>query len=152
MEITAWWAFLVVVWIASLNTISVAEVVTAAVLAVPCAIAARAGRRAAKLDWRLSARWSRWLLALPGAVVHDTGAVLLLAIRPRTREDDDEFRALELPDEPDSARQTGREAVATAVVSATPGSVVVDAQNEHRKLLVHGLPIGRTRLEQEVRR
>jgi len=65
VEIAAWWAFLVAVWLATLNTFSVAELITAAVLAVPCALAARAARRAAGLRWTIRLGWSRWLLALP---------------------------------------------------------------------------------------
>jgi multisubunit Na+/H+ antiporter MnhE subunit len=42
--------------------------------------------------------------------------------------------------------------VSTAILSATPGSVVVDAADEHDALLVHALPIGRTKLERELRR
>jgi multisubunit Na+/H+ antiporter MnhE subunit len=152
MEIAAWWAFLLGVWLVTLNTFSVAELITAAVLAVPCAIAARAARRAAGLRWDIRPGWSRWLLALPAAVAHDTAALLWLSLRRRSREHDDEFRTVPLPVEPNESRRTGREAVTTAVLSATPGSVVVDASDEHDALMVHTLPIGRTTLERELRR
>lgn len=142
-----WWAFLVVVWIATLNVFSVAEVVVAAVAAVPCAIAVRAARRAAGVRWSVPAGWWRWLLALPAAVVHDTIAALRLAARFRSREAEDEFRVLTLPGGRDSLRWAGT----ITVLSATPGSVVVDADDERGELLVHTLPIGRTRLEREVR-
>lgn len=144
-----WWAFLVVVWIATLSAFSVAEVVVAAAAAVPCAIAARAARRAAGLRWVVPSGWSRWLLALPGAVVHDTAAALRLAARSHSR--DDEFRKLGVPGERDEARWAGRAAGSITALSATPGSVVV-AADERNELLVHSLPIGRTRLEREVRR
>jgi multisubunit Na+/H+ antiporter MnhE subunit len=152
MEIAAWWAFLVGVWLLTLNTFSVAELLTAAVLAAPCALAARAARRAVGLRWDIRPGWSRWLLALPTAVAHDTAALLALSLRRRSREDDDEFRTVALPAEPTEPRRTGREAVSTAILSATPGSVVVDAADEHDALLVHALPIGRTKLERELRR
>ncbi len=150
MEIAAWWAFLVLVWLATLNTYSVAEVITAVVLAVPCAIAARAGRTAAGLRLRVRPGWSRWLLALPAAVAHDTVAVLWLALRRHSREPDDTFRTVPLPAEPDAPHRVARAAVSTAILSATPGSVVVDADDD--ELLVHAVPIGRTRLERELRR
>ena len=152
MEITAWWVALVGVWLTTLNTYSVAELITAAVLAVPCAVAARAGRRAAGLRWRVDLRWSRWLPALPSAIGHDTVAALSLGLRRRTRERDDEFRALPLPVERDDAARTGREALTTAIVSAAPGTVVLDANEEHDELLVHALPTGGTRLERKVSR
>jgi multisubunit Na+/H+ antiporter MnhE subunit len=152
MEIAAWWAFLLVVWIATLNSFSVSELVVAAVLAVPCAVAARAAGRAVAVRWRLPRHWFRWLLTLPVAIAHDTVAVLLLAVRPRSREDEDEFRRLPLPRDDTTAQQAGREAVTTAILSATPGSVVVDANETHDELLVHTLPIGGTRLARRVRR
>ncbi|HVV23236.1 MAG TPA: Na+/H+ antiporter subunit E [Pseudonocardiaceae bacterium] len=152
MEIAAWWAFLVVVWIASLNSFSIAELVAAALFAVPGAFAARAGRRAAGVRWRLPSGWFRWLLTLPVAIAHDVVAVLVLAVRPRSREGDDEFRPLPLPDEPTEACRAGREAMTTVILSSTPGSVVVDANAEHDELLVHTLPVGDTALERQVRR
>lgn len=152
VEIAVWWAFLVLVWIATLNTFSWQEVLVAAVLAVPCAVAAAAGRAAAGVRWRVPVAMRRWLLALPAAVAHDVVAVLALGVRSRTREDEDTFRAVRLPSEHDDARLAGREAVSTAILSATPGSVVVDANGEHDELLVHTLPIGRTRLERELSR
>lgn len=152
VEIAVWWAFLVLVWIATLNTFSWQEVLVAAVLAVPCAIAARAGRRAAGVRWRLPTGMRRWLPALPAAVAHDAVAVLTLGVRRRTRERDDSFKVVKLPVEDDDARQAGREAMTTAILSATPGSVVVDANGEHDELLVHTVPAGRTRLEREMSR
>jgi multisubunit Na+/H+ antiporter MnhE subunit len=152
VEIAAWWAFLVVVWLATLNTFSVAEVVTAALFAVPAAIAARAARHAAGLRWRVRPGWGRWLLALPAAIAHDLVAAIGLGLRRDTRERDDEFRRVPLPAEPDAAHRTAREAVTTAVLSATPGSVVVDATADHDELLIHALPAGRTRLERETSR
>jgi multisubunit Na+/H+ antiporter MnhE subunit len=152
VEITAWWASLAGVWLVTLNSYSVAELITAAVLAAPCAIAARAGRRAAGLRWQVSLRRSRWLLALLWAVGHDVVVVLSLALRRRTREGDDEFRTVPLSREHSDAARAGREAVITAVLSATPGTVVVDANEAHDELLVHAMPTGRTRLERELSR
>jgi multisubunit Na+/H+ antiporter MnhE subunit len=152
VEIAMWWAFLVLVWIATLNTFSLQELLVAAVLAVPCAVAARAGRVAAGVRWRIPSATRRWLLALPAAIAHDAVAVLSLGVRWRTREHDDSFTVVKLPLEDDDARRAGREAMTTAILSATPGSVVVDANGEHDELLVHTMPIGRTRLERELSR
>ncbi|HJP78916.1 MAG TPA: Na+/H+ antiporter subunit E [Pseudonocardiaceae bacterium] len=138
-EIAAWWAVLLLVWLASLNAFSYAELATAAGLALPCAFAARAGRIAASGRWRVKARWARWLLFAPAAILHDTVAVLRLATRP-DRPQDDSFDHLPAQDE----------ALATAMVSAAPGSVVVDA--ERNRLTVHRLPIGETKLTEAVHR
>ena len=147
MEIAAWWAVGVGVWLVTLNTYSIAELITAAVLAVPSAVAARAGRRAAGLRWRVDPRWSRWLVALPSSIAHDLVVALSLVVR----HGDDEFRSLPLPKEPTEAARTAREAVTTAVLSATPGTVVVEANEAHDELLVHALPGDHTRLERELR-
>ena len=142
-EVAAWWPVLVLVWLATLNSFSFAELVTAAVLALPCAVAARAARRAAAVHWTFRPRWGKWLLSVPMAIAHDTVGVLLLAVK---RSGDDTFREVRMPKHPDG----GQEAAATAILSATPGSVVVDAHDD--TLLVHSVPIGRTRLEREISR
>ncbi|WP_160148855.1 Na+/H+ antiporter subunit E [Amycolatopsis alkalitolerans] len=150
MEVGVWWAFLVVVWLATLNSVSVQEIVTAAVLAVPCAVVARTARRAAGLRWSIRLTWIRWLVMLPGAVIHDALAVLGLAARRRTHECHDEFRSMTLPRERGEVARAGQEAATVAVLSATPGSVVVDIDRDSGELLFHKMPIGRTRLEREL--
>jgi multisubunit Na+/H+ antiporter MnhE subunit len=147
-EIACWWAVLVVVWLATLNALSVEEVVTAAILALPCAWAARAARRAAGEHWRPPAGALRWLLALPWAVLHDAVAALLLAVRGRP---EGEFVELSLGDDGSDRRRAAREALATATLSATAGSVVVEATDRHDALLVHTLSIGETAVNREVR-
>jgi multisubunit Na+/H+ antiporter MnhE subunit len=139
VEVTVWWAVLVLVWIATLTTVTVQELVAAGVLAVPCALVARLGRRAIGVSWPMRARWLLWLRKLPWAVLHDTAAVLALAVRPSRS---DRFREVPLPDD------AAQEAVATVLLSTAPGSVVVDVQ-DHR-LLVHELT--GTGLDQTVRK
>lgn len=150
-EVLVWWGVLVLVWLGTLNAFSYEELTAAAVLAVPCAIAARLGRRAAGVHWSVDARWARWLVHLPWAILHDTVAMLAVAVRP-DRPGDDDFDELELANEPTKARQAGHEALATATLSATPGSVVVDANDEHDRLTVHTVPIGETGLRRAVAR
>jgi multisubunit Na+/H+ antiporter MnhE subunit len=138
-EIAAWWAVLLLVWLASLNAFSYTELGTAAGLAIPCAFAARGARIAASGRWRVRARWARWLLFAPSAILHDTAAVLRLAAK-RDRPEDDSFDHIPAEDE----------ALSTAVISSAPGSVVVDADDD--RLTVHRLPIGDTKLTEAVRR
>jgi multisubunit Na+/H+ antiporter MnhE subunit len=149
LEITAWWVVLVLVWLATLTTVSVQELVVAGVLAVPCALLARLGRRAVGVDWPIRTVWLRWLVGIPWAVLHDTVAVLRLAVAP-DRPEDDRFRELPLPEQDGPGHSAAQEAVATAVLSASPGSVVVDV-NDHR-LLVHELPVTSTNLDEAVRK
>jgi multisubunit Na+/H+ antiporter MnhE subunit len=151
VEVTAWWAVLVLVWLASLNSFAYAEAIVAAVLAVPCALAARQARLAAKQSLRLRARWARWLLRLPWTVVHDTVAMLVLALRPE-RTDEDDFSDVRLAGRSGERERAGWEAAATTVLSATPGSIVVDAGPHHDRLVVHSVPIPRTSLREAVTR
>jgi multisubunit Na+/H+ antiporter MnhE subunit len=133
-EVTVWWAVLLLVWLASLNAFSYAELGTAAGLALPCALVARAARIATGGRWRIRARW---LLLVPSAILHDTVSLLRLGFSAR----DDSF---------DEIGIRGDEATATIALSATPGSVVVDADED--RLLVHRLPIDETRLTEAVRK
>ncbi len=143
-EVVIWWAVLLGVWLMSLNAFSYEELGTAAGLALPCAFAARAARIAARGRWRVRPHWARWLPHLPVAVLHDTVAVLRLATK-RDRPEDDSFDEVPL----DGGQQVAHEALATAVVSSAPGSVVVDAKDN--RLCVHHLPIGETGLSRAVR-
>jgi multisubunit Na+/H+ antiporter MnhE subunit len=151
LEVLVWWAVLVLVWLGTLNAFSYEELAAAAILAVPCAFAARLGRRAAGVRWSVDPRWARWLSHLPWAILRDTVAMLALALRP-DRPADDDFDELPLATQPTKARQSGHEALATATLSATPGSVVVDANDEHDRLVVHTVPIGQTGLRWAVTR
>jgi multisubunit Na+/H+ antiporter MnhE subunit len=147
-EVLVWWAVLALVWLGTLNAFSYEELTVAALLGLPCAIAARLGRRAAGVSWSVRAGWARWLPHLPWAIVHDTVAMVGLAVRPdRTRDD---FAELPLTDDATTAQQAGHEALATATLSATPGSVVVDADDD--RLVVHTVPIHQTGLRRAVGR
>jgi multisubunit Na+/H+ antiporter MnhE subunit len=148
-EVLVWWAILVLTWLGTLNAFSYEELAAAAVLAVPCAIAARLGRRAAGVRWSVDPRWARWLPHLAWAILHDTIAMLAIATRP---DQNDDFDELPLAKQPTKARQAAHEALATATLSATPGAVVIDANDDHDRLTVHTVPIGETGLRRAVTR
>ncbi|HEX5119778.1 MAG TPA: Na+/H+ antiporter subunit E [Pseudonocardiaceae bacterium] len=150
-ETVAWWAVLVLVWLATLNSFSLAELAAAAVLAVPGAWVARRVRLAAGIRWSLRARWARWLLYLPWALVHDTYRMLMLAVR-RDDPDDDRFATVALDEPAGADRRAGWEAAATTVLAAAPGSVVADAGEEHDHLVIHQPPVGDTGLRRAVTR
>ncbi|HEX5405799.1 MAG TPA: Na+/H+ antiporter subunit E [Pseudonocardiaceae bacterium] len=147
VEIVVWWVLLALVWVATLTAVSVQELVTASVLAAPCAVAARAARIAADAHWRVRPRWLRRLALLPVAALRDTVGVLRLAVHP---EEQDTFEHVPLPAESDEPGRAGREALTTAVLTATPGVMVVDA--EHDRLLVYTLPLRENRRGSELRR
>lgn len=143
-EVAAWWAVLLGAWLMSLNAFSFAELATAACVALPGAFAACAARRAAGGRWRVRPRWVRWLGFAPWAILHDTVGVLRLAART-DRPEDDSFDGVDL-----TRAEDGHEALAAALVSMAPGSVVVDG--EHERLTVHRVPVGDTGLTGAVRR
>ncbi|WP_433623812.1 Na+/H+ antiporter subunit E [Nocardia sp. CA-120079] len=139
-EVVGWWVVLVLLWLATLTTFGLQELVAAAVLALPAAFAGRVGRIAVQGNWRLPDRVPQLLAALPGAVVRDSWAALLIAARGRPvgRFEEDELAA-----EADAQRRAGRAALITGVLSATPGSLVIDAEDD---LLLHVLAMPATRL------
>jgi multisubunit Na+/H+ antiporter MnhE subunit len=149
LEITTWWVVLVLVWIATLTAVTVQELVAAAILAVPCAVLARLGRQATGIQWPMRAAWLRWPLRLPWAVLHDTVAVLALALRP-DRPQEDRFRALRLPEQDSPNTEAAQQAAAAVLLSAAPGSVVVDVNDD--RVLVHELPIGSSHLDEAIQR
>jgi multisubunit Na+/H+ antiporter MnhE subunit len=156
VEVAAWWAVLVLFWMATLSAASLAEWAVACLAALPCALAATAARAVAGGGWRVRAGWSRWLLPLARVVPAETVRVLALAARDRRAPDPGEdparaLRRIPLPESEAEDRATGRGAVATALLSATPGTLVVDAPPEERALLVHALDDRPSALERAVR-
>lgn len=81
---SVWWLVLAGVWLATVSTVSVAELVVGLIAALVCAVAASAGRWAADGRWRVRAGWSRWFLVTLSTVVGDTVRVLgrCLSCRP----------------------------------------------------------------------
>ncbi|VVJ25188.1 Uncharacterised protein [Amycolatopsis camponoti] len=150
-EVLPWWLGLTALWVLTLPTPSLPEIVAAAVAAVPCAFAARAARRAVGGGWRPRARWFRWLLAVPGAAVRESFQVLVEVVRhPRAGR----FDTVGLPREPDAVHEA-RAACAALVVGSTPGTMVVatpENPSAGRELVVHRLLDGGSRVLDEVRR
>jgi multisubunit Na+/H+ antiporter MnhE subunit len=143
VETLTWWVVLVLVWVASLTTVSVRELVVAAVVAVPCALTAARARRALASDPRVSVRWLRGVVRLPAAVVAETFAVwraALRASRGTTRE-------VRLGQQKSRARQ----AVGVILLAAAPGTVVIDVDREANVVLVHGLDDPEGAMERAVR-
>ncbi|MEV4317055.1 hypothetical protein [Actinocrispum sp. NPDC049592] len=113
-ETLLWWVALVGLWVSTLSTITTQELVAAAVAGVPCALVAMFARRAYGGEWRLSRAWS-----LPVAIVRDCAKLFSR-----------ETGIHRIPVEPHE------KAVKTMVVSASPGTVVLDDEDD---LTVHTL-------------
>jgi hypothetical protein len=148
VEVVAWWVVGVLVWWATVSPISVPETVAAALCAPACALAARAARRAVGARWRVRARWLRWLGALPQAVVADTTRLARLWWgRPDAG---GTVQEATLDPSSDPAVATTHRALAAAVLSAAPGSVVMEVEGDELRL--HVLTPGPSRLEKAARR
>ncbi|WP_433680440.1 Na+/H+ antiporter subunit E [Nocardia sp. CA-119907] len=140
-EVAGWWVVLVLVWLVTTSAFATDELIAACVIALPVALAARVGRIAARGNWRLPAGVARLLAALPGAIVREGAAALLIAARGRPV---GRFERLDIGPRTSADRRAGRAALITGVLSATPGSLVIDA--DHEGLLLHALATPATRL------
>ncbi|GDY29642.1 Na+/H+ antiporter subunit E [Gandjariella thermophila] len=159
VEVAVWWLVLVLFWLATLSATSRAEFLVALIAGLPCAVAATAARAAGGWRWRVRPAWSRWLVPLIPAAIADTARVLARAARePRAgrrephRVTERELRRIPLVAGEDEARSAGWRAVAAALMSATPGTVVLDSPPEEPVLLVHDLDGRPSRLEGVVAR
>ncbi|MFI9383400.1 hypothetical protein [Kutzneria sp. NPDC052558] len=115
VESAVWWVVLVGVWLTTLNAVNWQDLLVAAVAAVPCALLATLVRATYRGRWRpASAR------ALPAEVAR--GCVALF--RRRTTLRHEKVRPLQ-------------KAVRTVIISASPGTVVLDDEGD--SLLVHAL-------------
>lgn len=168
-EIVAWWALCFLVWMATLSAFDNQDLIAAGVAGLPCAVGAVAARRASGTAWRPRLRWLRWLVALPAAVVADSVRLVPFAARTlvhhgglRTQAP---FRHLRLDlsagASPDASsrgdagqrhREAAHRALAMLVLSATPGTLVIDEDRRRGVLTVHAATDGRPRIERVVRR
>ena len=153
-EVVFWWAAGVGVWLLTLSSVSLPEALIATGCALPCAVLAVVARRAVGGSWPVRPGWARWLLPLPAAVVADAGRVLGLAtlvLAGRRVPAGDERTVTLHPDRP-VWRWQARQAVATVLVTATPGTVVLDVDEDSGEMRLHALGSGRPSMEQVVRR
>lgn len=139
-----WWLGLTGLWVLTLSTPSLPELVAAVVAGLICALAARAGRRAMGGAWRPRLAWAGWLRHVPLATVRETGWIL-------RRRPDGRFDDVELPAESENVHEA-RLAVAAAVVGSTPGTMVVATPPGERRLVVHRMLDEDSPLLREVRR
>jgi multisubunit Na+/H+ antiporter MnhE subunit len=149
IESAVWWALCLGVWLISLSAISLQELIVATLAALPCGVLATAARVVAGNAWKPRPAWFGPLALLPVAIVTDTVQVLAAAVRRRPVE----FSAVDVPESRgDTPRGAGRRAVATLVISTSPGTLVADTDPESGTLLVHKLAWRGPQMEQVVGR
>lgn len=140
----------VAVWVATLASVSLAELCFAIGLGLPCGIMARLGRHSLGSAWRLRAGWAGWVPAVGAALLAESAQILLMLARRRPLPAG--WQTVELPSgEPDLVAR-GRSAGAIVVLSATPGSVVADEDVHGRELRLHRLVSAGPDLTELVRR
>lgn len=140
VEVTAWAAACVGVWLLTLSSVTLADLCFAVPAGLLCGLLAAGGRRLAGGRWRPQPRWAAWLLALPVTVVAETFGVWRAAARaaldsgPSGRE-----RLVQLPAGETADVAAARRGVATLAISASPGSYVVDVDHDRPELTIHTL-------------
>jgi multisubunit Na+/H+ antiporter MnhE subunit len=148
VEIAAWWVVGLLLWLATVSPVTVEEVVPAVICALACAPAARAARQAVGARWRMRARWFGWTRWLPTAVVADTARLARHWWgRPQAR---GVIRRTTLDTASDRALAVTHRALAAVVLSAAPGSVVLDIEGDD--VLLHAITPNPARLEKAARR
>ncbi|NKY87803.1 Na+/H+ antiporter subunit E [Nocardia veterana] len=149
VEAAAWWLICVVVWQATITAAAWAEVIAAAVLAVPCAVAACAARRVVGGRWRPPPHLPQWIAHTAVAVLRDGAGAFALVLRGRRPVG--RFSEFPLAATGSEAQRAGCEAAATVLLSATPGSLVVFSDPESARLRLHTLPIPESGVQRAIR-
>jgi multisubunit Na+/H+ antiporter MnhE subunit len=153
-EVALWWAACVGTWLLTLSSVNTAELVAAVAAGLPCAVVAVLARRAVRGPLSPRAAWLHWLLPVPVAVLADSARVLAVAagalVGRRIPEGD--LRRVTLPRDRSAGAWQNRQAAAVILVSASPGSVVLDVDVDSGEALVHVLTTGRPDVLKAVQR
>ena len=152
-EALFWWAAAMGFWLLTLSSVSLPELLFSAGCAVPCAVLAVVARRAVRGSWPPQPDFTRWLLPLPVAVVSDAVRVLSRALAALAgRVPTGEVRSIRLHRDRTAGRWRSHQAAAVVLVTSTPGTVVLDVDEESGDMLVHSLGAGSPSMEEVVRR
>jgi multisubunit Na+/H+ antiporter MnhE subunit len=153
LEIAWWWGAAIGIWLLTLSSVTTPDLVVATACGLPCALAARAGRRAMGGCWRPRLRWLAWLASLAPAIPADQVRLWRAAARRLAGgEEPGELREIPLAAGEPAAVASAHRAAAIITVSSTPGTYAVDADPEEDKLVIHSLASGWPHLEEKVER
>ncbi len=152
LEIGWWWSAAIGIWLLTLSSVTVPDLVVATCCGLPCALAARAGRMSVGTVWRPRLAWLAWAPVLAVAILADASRVLLVAMRRLANgPEPGEFREVPVrPGEHAPVTITHR-AAATIAVSSTPGTLVAES-DPAGKLVIHSLVSGWPHLDRVVAR
>ena len=136
----AWYVPLVVLWLAFVDTFAAEEVALGLVAAAVAATAAELVRSQDLVRFQLDPRWLRDVHRLPWQVLRDCWLLAAALWRHCTgRPVRGTFRVVPFPVEADDARSAARRALATALVSVAPNTVVVGVEGGEGEMVVHQL-------------
>lgn len=150
-EVVAWWAATLGVWLLTLSSVTAADLEVAIPCAFACGGAAVVVRRTLGGEWSRPVGTGAWLLRLLPAIASDTALVLALPWRRGSAERVGELKRIPVAPGATSRARTTR-AVASLLLSATPGSFVVHTDDDTGELLVHSLVGGPVDLAEAMRR
>lgn len=137
VEVVVWAALLWGVWLLSLSAVGVPDLVVGGLSALSCGVGAAAARRAIRRRWHPTWALLGPAAVLPVAIVVDSFAVLLSPWRARTRRG--EVQTVDVGGAGHSPRQAARRAIVATVVSASPATVVLDADDVEGTMVVHAM-------------
>ena len=148
VETVIWSALACGAWLTTLSSATPPEVCFALAAAVPAALAARGTRRLLSGGWTMRVRWAILPMAVVVTAVAEVAAVLRAAVTGRSGE------LLRLPIEGSGGREPveGRAAAFILATSATPGSLVVQDDRDHRRFSIHRLASAGPRVESMITR
>jgi multisubunit Na+/H+ antiporter MnhE subunit len=130
-EVVLWAAACFSLWLLTLSSMNKQDITAAGIAAVPCGVLAVLARRVIKGSWRFEfSPVVRFTLLLPVAVVLDTVRLLAVPLQVLTGRNDGkgEFASVRAPTiEGNDPAAAGRRVLLGAGVSATPGTIVMDA-------------------------
>jgi multisubunit Na+/H+ antiporter MnhE subunit len=148
--VVVWWVVLLACWLATLASLAPVEWAVGAVGALIASGTAVAAHRSLRRRWSFELRWLRWLALVPLAALTES-ALLLTLVRRDRRERSPGLRRLDRPAIGSGAHADGYRALGGAVLSAAPGSYVVDWSGDaERPVLLHTVVSGWPRLDEEV--
>jgi multisubunit Na+/H+ antiporter MnhE subunit len=150
-----WWVLTAAVWLATVTSLTSAELAVAAACTLPCAVAARAARRANRGRWRFRIGWLRWIAIVMRDVPVQTVQAWAYALKAlpagRVRRRRGVISELALPPEPEPVA-AARRAAAVLAFATTPGTVVLECDPHTGTVLLHRVRPRRGRLGPAVQR
>lgn len=142
-EVVLWWAGLSGLWLLTVSTPAIPEIIAAVAAGLCCAVLAATCRAALGGRWRFRLRWLAWLLPLAWEVGTDW-------VRLRPGQTSERFTKIEVPPQASPGLTAARRVAAMLVLASSPSTVLVDELPD--AIVVHPLPQGHDLVRRAVQR